>query len=212
MNILENLSIYLPKYLSEESTKVLLEELKQFPTDGTKDTIYTRALTNSKAIYQGDGITEMDIVNLPDTHTKKTPAMVLSNTCDVHSGNKRFFSSRICYAPIIALSKYKDLLLNSFSIEQVDSHIKDIKRQVITQIFYLPKGAGLQEESIVFLDRINNISNKVIKSEELQTRRIFTLSDYGFYLFLLKISIHFSRIPEKVDRNKGQTAESPPPT
>jgi len=76
----------------------------------------------------------------------------------------------------------------------------------------LPKGAGLQEESIVFLDRINNISNKVIKSEELQTRRIFTLSDYGFYLFLLKISIHFSRIQEKVDRNKGQTAESPPPT
>lgn len=204
MDTLEDLSIYLPKYLSEESTKILLEELKQFPVDGTKKTIYTCALDESPIIYQGDGLKELEVISLPDESIRKTSVIILSNTCDVDTDNKRFFPSRMCYAPIIDLDKYqKMLLLNGYSEQQVNSHVEDIKKQVITQIFYLPRGSGLAYDGIVFLDRINNISNQVIDRNELQTRRIFTLSDYGYYLFLLKISIHFSRVQEKIDRNKG---------
>jgi len=85
----------------------------------------------------------------------------------------------------------------------IDNHLEDIRRQRITQIFYLPLGSSLGYEAIVFLDRINNCDNKSISRENLSQRRLFVLSDYGFYLFLTKLSFHFSRVQEKIDRNKG---------
>jgi hypothetical protein len=33
---------------------------------------------------------------------------------------------------------------------------------------------------------------------------LFTLSNFGFYLYLLKLSIHFTRIQEKIDRSTGE--------
>jgi len=37
--------------------------------------------------------------------------------------------------------------------------------------------------------------------DELLRNRLFTLSDYGFYLFLFKLSLHLTRIREGVSRN-----------
>jgi hypothetical protein len=39
-----------------------------------------------------------------------------------------------------------------------------------------------------------------ISRESLKQQRIFSLSNYGFYLFLFKLSIHFTRFGEAVDR------------
>lgn len=39
--------------------------------------------------------------------------------------------------------------------------------------------------------------------EKLTSERIFTLINYGFYLLLFKLSVHFTRIQEKVDRDSG---------
>lgn len=89
------------------------------------------------------------------------------------------------------------------SSNELNSHINSLKKQLVTQILYLPKGYGLKYDGIVFLDRINNISHRDIDRLKLNEKRLFTLSDYGLYLFLLKLSIHFTRIQEKVDRYKG---------
>ena len=83
---------------------------------------------------------------------------------------------------------------------QITDHINAIKKQEITQIFYLPKFDGKLEESIVFLDRVNNMPNTLIERDKISSNRIFTLSDYGAYLFLLKLSIHFTRVQDKVER------------
>lgn len=56
MNIFEDVAIYLPKYLSEDSSIALKGELKKFSTDGTKDTIYTSKLNQEDTLFQGDGI------------------------------------------------------------------------------------------------------------------------------------------------------------
>ena len=56
------------------------------------------------------------------------------------------------------------------------------------------------EESIVFLDRILHVSQKYVDRETIGTRRLFSLSDYGFYLFVFKMSMHLSRIREGVNR------------
>jgi len=198
---LEDFKLYLPKFLSVESDKELFDGLKDFPNN-IDSRIYTNYLSDTKIIYQGDGISDMLYVNLPNPDIKPVPGMILSNTCDIDLANVRNFPSQVVYSPIFNLFKYQTALYKNSSKtnEQVDSHIKSIRNQEITQIFYLPKINGKIDDSIVFFDRVCNFSNKLIQRENLKEKRLFTLSDYGSYLFLLKLSIHFTRIQDKVER------------
>lgn len=197
-NNFDDIKKYLPKYLSDESLKVLFSELKSFPNN-IDNRIYTTYLREEKVIFQGDGIKDMLVINLPYEIIKKVPSIIISNTCDSDPENERQFESRIAYCPIFNLEKYKNMLVKNQKESIVNEHIDTIKKQQITQIFYLPKVGDL-EDSIVFLDRINNCSNNSINRENIINDRLFTLSDYGFYLFLFKLSIHFTRIKEGVER------------
>jgi len=198
---LEDFKLYLPKFLSAESEKELFNSLKDFPKN-IDSRIYTNYLSNSDIIYQGDGISDMLFVNLPSSEIKAIPSMILSNTCDIDLVNVRNFPSQVVYAPIFNISKYQEALYKNSkkTKEQIDSHINSIKNQEITQVFYLPKVEGKIDDSIVFFDRVCNFPNKLISRENLKEKRLFTLSDYGSYLFILKLSIHFTRIQDKVER------------
>jgi hypothetical protein len=198
---LEDFKLYLPKFLSVESNKELFDSLKDFPHN-IDSRIYTHYLSDSDIIYQGDGIKDMLFVNLPNPDIKPVPSMILSNTCDIDLANERNFPSQVVYAPIFNLKKYQEALnMNSKKAkEQIDSHIHSIKNQEITQIFYLPKVEDKIDDSIVFFDRVCNFPNKLISRENIKEKRLFTLSDYGSYLFILKLSIHFTRIQDKVER------------
>lgn len=205
MNIHEDIRLYLPKYLSEESTKKLLREIADFPNNISRS-FYTDRLKNENVIFQGDAIDGLLVINLPDTTIGKVPSIILSNTCDIEIANERAFSSQICYAPIFNLEKYSNKLKETEKYKQEENlkqHLESIRKQYITQILYLPLGGGLDYEGIVFLDRINNCQNTIIEKSDLNAKRLFTLSNYGHYLLLTKISIHFSRLQERVDRNEG---------
>ncbi|MDP3914275.1 MAG: hypothetical protein Q8R96_11125 [Bacteroidota bacterium] len=196
---LDDIQIYLPKYLSSESSKELFEGLKDFP-DNLDSRLYTTYLKD-EIIYQGDGLRKMLAVNLPDVNLKSVDGMVLSNTCDIEQSNKRPFPSQIVYSPIINLERYQAGLVSTIgSEERIDNHILEIRKQKITQIFFLPSFGDVLDESIIFLDRVFNIANDYIDRPTMSKTRIFSLSDYGNYLFLLKLSIHFTRIQDRVDR------------
>lgn len=195
---LNEVEIFLPKYLSAESKAELYAGLQDFPNN-LDSRFYTNKL-NDLIIYQGDGLKELLAVNLPHLDVKSIDGLILSNTCDLDILNKRAFPSQIVYAPILNLKKYEEQLVTILNKEKLINHISDIKNQSITQILYLPKLENVLEESIVFLDRIFNIPNDFIKRENLNNIRIFSLSDYGNYLFLFKLSMHFTRIQDKVDR------------
>jgi hypothetical protein len=198
---LEDFKLYLPKFLSTESDKELFESLKDFP-DNIDSRIYTNYLSDSDIIYQGDGIGDMLFVNLPNPEIKPVPSMIFSNTCDIDLNNARNFPSQLVYAPIFNLRKYQEVLYQNSNKNkgQIDSHVQSIKKQKITQVFYLPGIDGKIEDSIIFFDRVCNFPNKLISRKNLKDKRLFTLSDYGAYLFLLKLSIHFTRIQDNVER------------
>lgn len=197
---IEEIEKFLPKYLSPETEEQLFSELKQFPNNIDKR-FYSYELRKDNILYQGDGIKEILIINMPDKTEGYVPSIILSNTCDINPENKRLFPSRIVYAPIFNLVKYKIKSLEEGikTHENIDQHIESIRKQRVTQIFYLPVGDELKQESIVFLDRIYNLPSYVL-GEDFTNRKIFTLSQYGHYIFLLKISIHFTRITEKIER------------
>lgn len=109
----------------------------------------------------------------------------------------------LIYAPIVKLKKLVSLLEeNGIENAIIEDILISITKQYITQIFYLPIGYGIEDESIVFLDRINNCNN-FLEGKKINDIRLFCLSDYGFYLLLFKLSVHMTRIQEKIDRNKG---------
>ena len=163
-------------------------------------------LAKQENIFQGDGIEKLLYINLPNTAIGEVPGMVLSNTCDIDQSNQRIMPLRIVYTPIFNLIKYKQLLIENHvntgkrTIESINSHIDNIQRQYISHIFYLPKGGALENDSIIFFDRLNNCPSGSVEIQTIPARRIFSLSDYGFYLFLFKLSVHFTRIRESVSR------------
>jgi hypothetical protein len=140
------------------------------------------------------------VSNLPDPRVQETSVMVLSNTCDVAAENKRLLGPRLIYCPIISLLKYEGIVRETGNIPP-EQHIEDIRRQRVTSRFYLPKNGALGEEAIALLDRINNCDLQKLNVDELMNTRLFTLSDYGFYMFIFKLSIHLTRIREGVRRN-----------
>lgn len=210
MPLEDEIRTYLPRFLSAESDKELFESLKQFP-DNIDCRIYTDKLLSEELLFQGDGLRDLLVVNLPDKNVMPASGMILSNTCDVDLSNQRaFFPPRLVYAPIFNLEKYRQALLEEIAdaaeevkkskIQAIASHIDCIREQKVTQVFFLPMLPGRLEESIVFLDRICNCDNAGVSRENIPAKRLFTLSDYGAYLFLIKLSLHFTRIKDKVDR------------
>lgn len=199
MSSLDDFKYHLPRYLTEESTKNLFEEIKKFP-ENIDNRIFTTKLKNEKTVFQGDGINDLPVISLPSDKSVNAKVMVLSNTCDIDPQNDRPFNAQVCYAPIFSLDKYKSLLEKSLTAEAVEGHLRSVRNQEITQIFYLPYHPDIDGESIVFFDRINNLDRRFIAADQIPETRLFTLSDYGFYLFLIKLSIHFTRMGEKVER------------
>jgi hypothetical protein len=202
----EEVKKYLPQYLSSTAQHELFKELNQFPHN-IDQRIYTTQLSGLEKIFQGDGIQNLLYINLPNTDIREVPGMILSNTCDIDPSNKRFMPLRMVYTPIFNLAKYEQALIKSHvetgvkPIQAISSHISDIRKQYVSHVFYLPKGGKLENDSIIFFDRLNNYPSDAIEGQELPNRRIFTLSDYGFYLFLFKLSVHFTRIRDGVSRS-----------
>jgi hypothetical protein len=198
----EEIKIYLPKYLSADSKNALLDALREFP-DIDAEKFYTSKLADTSIYYQGDGVRGFIYMQLPETETKVVNALLLSNTCDMASENVRLFKNRVVYAPILKLELYEKVLNESgVSPEKIADHIASIKNQQITQIFYLPRYNDHVCESLVFFDQVLNISpDYFADSTDIQQRRIFSLSNFGHYLLLFKLSFHFCRFQDKIDRD-----------
>lgn len=206
MEIVDDIKLYLPQYLSDGEKSRLRQELASFPVNGTKDTVYTSALKDADYLLQGDGIADVQYMNFPDSRISGVPVILMSNTCDMNVGNRRLNESRIMYAPILSYQKYEKALRQRYGneSERVDNFLNDVRNQYVSQILFLPKGALLEYDGIVFFDRALSLPMSKELVDRMCGKRLFTFSNFGFYLFLLKISIHFTRIQEKVNRTIGQ--------
>lgn len=201
MELEENIKLYLPQYLSEDKLISLKKELKNFGNRRDSGKYFTTFLKSDSNLFQGDCV-KAQVWNLPDIESREENVILLSNTCDMDISNQRLNQCRVMYAPIFNLEKYRQKLLEKkFEKNKIDNHIKDIKNQLVSQILYLPTKSILGYNSFVLFDRTISIPlTSEIVANCTKTRKV-SLSNYGFYLFLLKLSYHFTRIQEHVDRD-----------
>jgi hypothetical protein len=198
---LEDIEKFLPQYLSSENKNALFEQFKGFPNNLEK--LYSKEKNHEKTLLQADVMCNVPIIDLPDTKITRCKVLIISNSCDNDLDNDRKHPISISYVPIIKLKSLEDLLYKQKIDEnKIKSFINDVKKQHITNLFYLPIGDFLEEELVACFDKTLNMSRntffELFSSDKVG--KILSMSNYGFYMFLLKLSIHFTRIREKIDR------------
>ncbi len=156
-------------------------------------------------ITQGDVISGLKVVDLPNGEISPATCMVFSNSCDIDTTNVKKFASRVVYAPLLRLDGYENMLKEAtddkgkreWTDEQIEQHISDIRMHKVNQIFYLPSSKYNEAEGIVFFDRINNADNNSVSRGDLKTTRMLSLSSYGWYLFLYRFTHAFAKMTDE---------------
>jgi hypothetical protein len=84
------------------------------------------------------------------------------------------------------------------SHERISAKLDAIRKQHVTNLFYVPSGSGLETDHVVLLDDVHTMPAEVFAAE--RGTKIFTLNQAGFYLFIIKLSLHFCRFHENLLR------------
>ena len=216
--LLNALEKFLPPYLVDPSRENLRQTIsKQFPSFNESKDVYS--LKGDSRLLQGDCLDEIPFFIIENNGEKPSPAIlyyagiVLSNSCSLDQSNARLEQSSINFAQVYELSTYNEFLKQKgLDIQKIENHLKDLKANSISGIIYLPElRSGEQNkvvfpESIVRLDKVTTVPQSILKQYNLDYKPIgdkfFTLSNYGFYVFLFKLSVHLCRFSEKIDRDQ----------
>lgn len=192
----ESLEQFVPDYLTRDQKSSLLSALKAFP----KKANYYDAFPKP-GILQGDCFNYVPIRRLSDGTMSDVDCLVLSNTCDVDSSNKRLYPANVVVAPLIAVAAFRELLVKKgVDINAIDSHIGAIQQQAITNIFYLPQGGDFVGDRIARFDHCYSLPLQIFENAISKGRRLVSLSQLGFWVLTFKVSVHFCRMQEGISR------------
>ena len=151
-------------------------------------------------MLQGDGWGGFEMFAFDSGERRTVKGIVLSNSCDISLDNPRDVARRVTFAPLVRLSTYCDKLLRSSrDKKRVNEQIESIRAQKTSNIFYIPAGDSLKEDYIARLDDTHSMPvNPLLESANKE--KLFTLSNTGFYMLILKLSVHFCRLQENLNR------------
>lgn len=198
-DIFEQIRLFLPKYLTPQQANDLYSELSKFPENKS---FYLNGPELKNELLQGDGWRGFVALNFSSSERKVVSGVVLSNSCDVSLDNPRPLPGNVVFAPLIRLSKYVAQLGKAGkSREQVAAVVESIRKQRVTSIFFFPDAPGVGEDAIAVLDDIHVHPLRDFVGSSPTS--LFTLNQVAFYLFLMKLSIHFCRFQEGVRRFDG---------
>jgi len=212
---LELIRTFLPKYLTPEQQDNLFKTVqKYFPFSTDPDQIYSR-LSDTNLYYQGDCLIDIPFSSFSEGEfqTAYLKGIIASNTCDISPDNERIDSPNIQFSSVFSVNEYISVLKNnSISGERISSFLDNLRNNRISNLLYLPaKKSGekeILEESFVRFDINVTLPISIFNDETYDKNyspegdRLFSFSNYGFYLFLIKLSVHYCRFREGVFRNE----------
>lgn len=186
----------LPYYLTEAEKTGLAKALADFPR---RISYYINRYGDE--LLQGDTWAGVPVIDFHSMRMKNVKAIVLSNSCSVSPENSRALPPKVVVSPLVPLDKYVELLRRTgLSDASIAEKCVAIREQRIANIFYLPKGGGLDFDAIAVLDDLHSLPASILDVKNSSVGKLTTLANVGFYLFLFKLSIHFCRFHENVSR------------
>lgn len=194
----ESLDKYMPYYLTQEQRVGLKKAFSDF-SKAVQVSYYS--LKQSIDILQGDTWSAIKMFSYHDGNSTLTKCIMLSNTCDVSPENQRAMPAHAVFAPIVQINKLRQVLLGAgLSVQAVNEKIDSIMQQRTTSMFYLPDHGNLKGGYVALLDRVQSAPVEAVVSDE-SNERLTSLSMFGFYLFVFKLSVHFCRMHEAAERD-----------
>jgi hypothetical protein len=195
-DLFEKIEQFLPKYLTPSQKKELFDALSSYPNLPYH---YLPPASIGEDLLQGDGWRGFILVNFSTLERKTVSGVVLSNSCDIDARNRRVTPRSALFAPLVNLRRYEGAMRKAgLSGEQVENALREIRAQHVTYVYYLPTEQYGPEESIIVLDDIHShpLAHFLANDRSL----LFRLSQAAFYILLIKLSIHFCRAQEGVNR------------
>lgn len=190
----------IPYYLTAApAQKVLVTELNKLIEGADRGYFIPASYDGYTAeMLQGDIWRGFQIFSFNSGKVSEARGIVLSNSCDVSAENARVLPPKVTFAPIVKLSKIVERFeKHGLDSEKIASRLTDIKAQKVTNMFYLPADGLLDEDYVALLDDLHSMPLEVHRKT---AKKQFTLSMAGFYLFIFKLSVHFCRMHENVNR------------
>ena len=168
--------------------------------DGAKEAILQFEKTGEQVKYmmlspleklsQGDILSKVPFSYFEDTGEQKTfvaDALVLSTSCHIDQ------KERIVLVPV-------------FSIEKFDGNIVDLKKNTIFDYMYIPD--TIMSDKFIDFEYMNTYNKKLIMGaiEADKIKRIGSLNQLGYYLFIIKLTVYLMRKEDNdtlTERNVG---------
>ena len=192
----EILREWFPDYLSVEANEAFQKAFGRFDL--------LRSIFSSSQIgnVQGAAFTGFVVLRkrgAGQCEEKEVSGIILSNSCDIDENNRRKYPVNVTFAPLLPLEALSTLWRSAGANEkQISSKLNMVKRQTVSHLFYLPSGPDSEEAvadfSMLGVMRMDDFLNKLTR------KHIFTLNQVGYYFFLIKLSIHFLRLTDGVQR------------
>lgn len=171
--------------ISPYTKEKVKESLKQFELKGVQ---LKYSMHNSLPhLAQGDVFEELPFYKqdqFGNLNIFKTKAILLSNTCDAERDDVLLF------APLIKIS-------------DIDMDIAALKSNQIYRLLHFPDPS--LSEYVVDFSIINSFSRQLIETKLTNSgiNKVLSLNDFGYYLFLAKMTIYLMR-PEDFNVQKDR--------
>ena len=200
----------LPDYLSKAEKGRLLNALAQFnEKNGWNYPPYNHFYLSNKPNHflQGDlvrGIRQAFWNPIMDEFQKiYANALILSNTCDLDGTNERIITKDVVLAPLTPFNDFvEELSLIVPNKTKLATIIEGVKSQTYSNVFYLPTNLRSNQDFVCFFDNAfwfptDELAEYLPNIEQI---RLQSLDYFGYYLFIVKLSYHFCRLPEEKQR------------
>jgi hypothetical protein len=212
---LELIRTFLPKYLTPELQENLFKTVQEnFPFSTDPNLIYSQ-IPEIEYYYQGDCVVDIPFssFNQGNFETAYLNGIIASNTCDISPDNDRLDLPNVQFASVFSLNEYVETLkAKDISQQRIDSFIDNLKGNRISNLFYLPEKRNgvniILQESFVRFDLNVTLPISIFTGDTYDNSyapegdRLISFSNYEFYLFLIKLSVHYCRFREGVFRDK----------
>jgi hypothetical protein len=212
---LELIRTFLPKYLTPELQENLFKTVQDnFPFSTDPNLIYSQ-IPEIEYLYQGDCIVDIPFTNFNKGNfdTAYLNGIIASNTCDISPENDRLDIPNIQFASVFSLKEYIDQLkANDVKQQRIDSFVENLRANKVSNLFYMPEKRNgdtiIIKESFARFDLNVTLPISIFSGEAYNKNyfpigdRLVSFSNYGFYLFLIKLSVHYCRFREGVFRDE----------
>jgi len=159
------------------------QSIKQFQVNPGRSCLTTRIF--SESLIQGDIVSGIPFIAINDDGEildNKFYGIVISNSCDIEN------DATVIVAPLYPLSEMKNIN---------NSRLDTIKKNLTYSILYF-NDTALQDFFVDF-SKLTTFSKAFLQTavKEQRVQRLYSLSIFGYYLFLCKLAIHFMRPEDK---------------